>query len=232
MSARSKEASASAKAQIMAGIRRAHLRGPLDAASRAAVDERLSRHQRGLQPARTNLDHDGLVALFDTQAEEAAATVAHVGRWADVAPEVARYLTSHNLPATVKVAPDSELDRAGWQDTPTLTIERGRGEGSDAVGVTPCFSAVAETGTLMMLSGPGRPTTLNFLPDTHIAVVPRDRIVASYEEGWDRMRAAGAIPRSVNFITGPSRTGDIEQKLQMGAHGPRRLHIIVVDTPE
>ena len=231
MSARTKEASVSAKAQIIAGIRRAHLRGPLDAGSRAAIDERLSQHPRGLQPARTALDHDGLVALFESQAGDAAATVAHVGPWAAVAPEVARYLSSHNLPATVKVAPDAELDAAGWQDTPTLTVERGRGEGGDAVGVTPCFAAVAETGTLMMLSGPGRPTTLNFLPETHIAVVPRDRIVASYEDGWDRMRAAGALPRSVNFITGPSRTGDIEQKLQMGAHGPRRLHIIVVDAP-
>ncbi|WP_366653963.1 lactate utilization protein [Fodinicurvata sp. EGI_FJ10296] len=230
MSEKARESSASARAQIMAGIRRSHLRGPLDSAARAAIDARLARHPRGLQPGRTDLDQAGLMRLFEVQATEAAATVHHVAHWGDVAAEVAGYLSSLNLPATVKVAPDPDLDAAGWQDT-TLTVERGRGEETDAVGVTGCFAAIAETGTLMMLSGPGRPTTLNFLPDTHIAIVARDRIVAGYEDGWDRMRAAGAVPRSVNFITGPSRTGDIEQKLQMGAHGPRRLHIIVVDTP-
>jgi L-lactate dehydrogenase complex protein LldG len=228
---RSKEASQSARAQILGSIRRAHLRGPLDGPARAAVDARLAQHQRGLRPARVDLDQEGLIGLFETQAEEAAATIAHASTWEEVAPAIARYLTDNNLPATVKVSPDPELNGAGWEKTPTLTVTRGRGEGTDAVGVTPCFAAIAETGTLMMASGAERPTTLNFLPDTHIAVVRRDRIVGSYEDGWDKLRATGAMPRSVNFITGPSRTGDIEQKLQMGAHGPRRLHIIVVDAP-
>ena len=81
----------------------------------------------------------------------------------------------------------------------------------------------------MLVSGPRTPTTLNFLPDTHIAVVRADQVVATYEDGWDRLRADGPLPRAVNFITGPSRTGDIEQRIVLGAHGPRRLHIVVVE---
>ena len=81
----------------------------------------------------------------------------------------------------------------------------------------------------MLISGAETPTTLNFLPDTHIVVVRGEQVVAAYEDGWDRLRDRGAIPRTVNFITGPSRTGDIEQRIELGAHGPRRLHIILVD---
>ena len=98
--------------------------------------------------------------------------------------------------------------------------------------LTPCYAAIAETGTLMLISGPQTPTTLNFLPDTHIVVVRVEQVVASYEDGWDQLRASGAgerLPRVINFITGPSRTADIEQHIELGAHGPRRLHIVLVE---
>jgi L-lactate dehydrogenase complex protein LldG len=106
--------------------------------------------------------------------------------------------------------------------------------------LTPCLAAIAETGTLMLLSGADTPTTLNFLPDTHIVVVRAGQVVAGYEDAWDMVRekAGGdpaAWPRTINLITGPSRTGDIEQRIQLGAHGPRRLHVVLVDgaaTPE
>jgi L-lactate dehydrogenase complex protein LldG len=118
-------------------------------------------------------------------------------------------------------------------------MRRGRAEPGDAVSLTPCLAAIAETGTLMLVSGEGTPTTLNFLPDTHIVVVRTGQVVAGYEDGWDLLRARAdsgdgpaALPRTVNFITGPSRTGDIEQRIQLGAHGPRRLHIILIDEPQ
>jgi L-lactate dehydrogenase complex protein LldG len=91
----------------------------------------------------------------------------------------------------------------------------------------------------MLVSGKNSPSALNFLPDTHIVVLPIARMVGPMEAAWDRLRQAfaphgedvggAAMPRTINFITGPSRTGDIEQKIEMGAHGPRRLHIIVVE---
>ena len=117
-----------------------------------------------------------------------------------------------------------------------LDIRRGRAEDGDQVGVTASFAGIAETGTLMLVSGAQSPTRNNFLPDTHIVVMRGRQVVPSYEEGWTRLRDAqrgadgrAAMPRTVNFITGPSRTGDIEQRLELGAHGPRRLHIVLID---
>ena len=99
--------------------------------------------------------------------------------------------------------------------------------------------AFAETGTLMLTSDTARPSTLNFLPDSHIVILRADQITGAYEEGWKHLRAQGGqgtqgsedgfMPRTVNLVTGPSRTGDIEQTMQLGAHGPRRLHIIIVE---
>jgi len=95
--------------------------------------------------------------------------------------------------------------------------------------VTGVFSAIAETGTLMMCSGPDTPATVSLLPETHIALVPAGRIVPFMEDAWDLARAElGQLPRAVNFISGPSRTADIEQTIVMGAHGPYRVHIVVV----
>lgn len=128
------------------------------------------------------------------------------------------------------MAPDPKLDAIPWSAAPMLQIARGKPDPSDEVGLTGAFAAIAETGTLMLLSGPESPSTLNFLPETHIVVVKAGEILGSYEDGWAKLRqAAGALPRTVNFITGPSRSGDIEQTLQLGAHGPRRLHIVLVD---
>src|ERR1700675_3183206 len=116
------------------------------------------------------------------------------------------------------MAPDPELDGIPWDARRLLAIRRGRAEPGDAVSLTPCLAGIAETGTLMLVSGVDTPTTLNFLPDTHIIVLRAGQVVASYEDGWDLVRArshGAGWPRTVNLITGPSRTGDIEQRIQL-----------------
>lgn len=223
-----------ARDDILGGIRRALRRGPLPDATQATLAERIAAHRRNLVPARaTALDPAARVELFIAMAEEVQTTVARVRSAAEIPAEAARYLAAENLPAELAVAPDPDLDAIPWQDRPLLNIRRGRAEPGDAVSLTPCLAAVAETGTLLLVSGAGTPTTLNFLPDTHIVVVHAGQVVASYEDGWDLVRAQagdgpGAMPRTVNLVTGPSRTGDIEQRIQLGAHGPRRLHVVLV----
>ena len=98
------------------------------------------------------------------------------------------------------------------------------------------FAAVAETGTLMLPSAPERPTTLNLLADTAVVVLRASRVVGAYEEAWDLLRAenhdarsGGFMPRNIRWVTGPSRSADIEQTLELGAHGPRRLHVVLVE---
>ena len=220
----------STRDDILGGIRRGLGRGALPAETQAALAERIAAHRRNLIPARAAaLEPAARIALFVEMAEEVQTTVTRIAGAGDIPAEVARYLAAENLPAELVMAPDPALDAIPWGERPLLRIRRGRAEGGDAVSLTPCLAAVAETGTLMLTSGAETPTTLNFLPDTHIVVLRAGQVVASYEDGWDLVRQRPEWPRTVNLITGPSRTGDIEQRIQLGAHGPRRLHVILVD---
>jgi len=227
----------SGRDEILGGIRRALGRGPVPDGTVEVLARRVAEHRRNLIPARAaSLSRDARIALFVAMAEEVQTTVTRVTSETEIPAEVARYLAAENLPAELAVAPDASLDAIPWDSRPLLQIRRGKAEPGDAVSLTPCLAAVAETGTLMLVSGHGTPTTLNFLPDTHVVVVHAGQVVAGYEDGWDLVRARAAAgegwPRTVNLVTGPSRTGDIEQRIQLGAHGPRRLHIVLVDDAE
>lgn len=227
-----------ARDQILADIRRA-LRGgaAVSAAQAAQLETHLRNHPAGVIPRRSDgRDRQGLLTLFEEQARLVTTTVARVKSLADVPAAVASYLSSQNLPAEAAIAPDALLDAAPWSQRPLLKLRRGKPEPSDQVGISIAFAAIAETGTLMLISGADSPSTLNFLPDTHVVVLPASRVVGPMEDAWRRLRdarggalQATSIPRTVNFITGPSRTADIEQKIEMGAHGPRRQHIVVVE---
>ena len=223
-----------ARARILAGIRKSLKR---ESPAAAPLEQRLAAPPRGPLPARAqNLDHKALVDLFEKQAREVACSVVRVRSLDDVPAELQRYLKSQNLPAQIEMSPDPTLDHVPWRNAPMLEIARGRPSGAEGVGVTSAFAAVAETGTLMLASGAASPATMNFLPDTHVVVLPAARVVGPLEDAWAKLRGsvdgrlqAATMPRTVNLITGPSRTGDIEQKIEMGAHGPRRLHLIVVE---
>ena len=214
---------------VLAAVARALGREGPDPTSRAALEGRLAEHRPNLIPGRSNLPHAGRVALFIEMAREAAATVAVLPSRAAVPDAIADYLRGENLPPGLILAPDPMLETLPWPERPLLSIRSGRADGSEAVSLTHAFAGIAETGTLMLRSGPDAPTTLNFLPDTNIVLLEAQRIVGAYEEAWALLRAAGPMPRTVNFITGPSRSADIEQTLQLGAHGPRRLHILLLD---
>jgi L-lactate dehydrogenase complex protein LldG len=224
---------------ILSGIRRSLGRsGPVDDTRAAALRERMAKPQRNLVPARADLPKREMVDLFQAMAEGVFASVDRVADMTAVPQALTEYLKRENLPARVVMAPDPSLDGAQWDSEPLLEIRRGVPEEPDMVSVTSAPAAVAETGTLVMFSGADHPSTLNFLPETHVVVLPADRVAKTYEDVWDLLRQRrtdgengrdGLMPRTVNLITGPSRSGDIEQTLLLGAHGPRRLHIILVD---
>lgn len=224
------DSTSTARAQILGGIRRSLRRGELTGEARNAVDARLASPPRGPSVARAQLPQPEKVALFCQWAETLNATVARVGA-TEVPGEVTAYLARNNLPASVAMAPSPLLEGYDWSSQKMLSIRRGRGEGSDQVSVTGAFAGIAETGTVVMASGPDHPVSLNLLPDTHVVVLRESDIVGGYEDVWGRLRARygkNLMPRTVNTITGPSRTGDIEQAMELGAHGPRRMHILVV----
>jgi len=202
-----------------------------EAHRRAAVQERLAAHAPGVIPARGQLPLEDRIVLFRTMVAAAAGTTTRVRNATDVPKEIAALLRAHNLPMALRRGDDPRLATLPWERERTLTIGVGASDGNDLVGVSYAFGAIAESGTLMLTSGPDNPTTLNFLPDTHIVIVSADDVSGDYESLWDRLRdryGAGTMPRIVNLITGPSRSADIGQTLILGAHGPRRLHVIVI----
>lgn len=216
---------------ILGKIRRA-LAAPSDSRARqAAVAERLAAPPRNLVPARGQLEPAARADLFREMAERVQATVTRLASSEEIPAAVTDYLRRHNLHSEIRMGDDPRLRKLPWQDVPQLEVRDGPSDGRDMVAVSHAFAGVAETGTLVMVSGPDNPTTLNLLPDTHIVVLAADDIAGDYETVFDRLRAVygkDRMPRTANMITGPSRSADIEQTLILGAHGPRALHIVVV----
>jgi len=209
----------SAREAILARLARARGAGPAP----EDADDRIRRHPRGPIPP----SGDDPVRRFREQALGLRSDVATVTSLAEVPERVAGYLRERQLPMQAVCWP--ALMALDWRAA-GLDVQARPARGDDAAGITGAFAAITETGTLMLLSGPDTPGTVSLLPETHIAVVERARVVATMEEAWDRLRAEhGSLPRAVTFVSGPSRTADIEQTITLGAHGPYRVFIIVVD---
>lgn len=215
----------SARDAIIAAVRRALRRdGALDASIAAALDARLAAHATHLKPA---VDDD-LVDRLVRKLEAVHVSVSRVDNAADVVQAVGEHLAAHGLPQRMVVADDPALDEVDWPRH--WAVERRSARRDDRVAVTGVFAAVAEAGTLALVSSGDTPTSLNFLPDDHIAVVGRGQIVRHLEDLWARLRERlPGLPRAVNLVTGPSKTADVEQTMQYGAHGPRRLHVILLE---
>ena len=213
----------SGREAVLARIRAAlGRRGPAGAAATEAAQAHLARREVG---PRTTFGV-GAAERFVERAEGLASTCERIDSLGQAPGAVARYLAAHGLPSRGVCWPRyGDLD---WRSE-GLAVEARAAVDGDLVGITGAFCAIADTGTLMLLSGPETPAATSLLPETHIALVPLARIVAFMEDGWRLLREEGnGLPRAVNFVSGPSRTADIEQTVTLGAHGPYRVHIILV----
>ena len=209
--------------RILANVRSALGRsGPLPAARAAEMRAYIAERPSGPRP---KSDWDPL-ERFRSRALLLESSVDEVETMTSVPEAVASYLKANDLPMHAVVWP--ELADMDWK-TAGISAASRKAEGGDLVGITASFCAIAETGTLLLLSGRSTPGSTSLLPETHIAIVPTVRIVKCMEDAWALMRSErGALPRVANFISGPSRTADIEQTLVLGAHGPYRVHIVLV----
>ena len=216
-----------ARAEILAAVRAA-VEGGAEAVAR--VNQRLQARTRNLIPARAKGSAQAMLEGFIERARRVETVVTRASDAAAAVDAIGDYLRRENLGLAVAMAPDPYLASLPWGRIALMDARRGGAAiESDRVSVTSAFAAIAETGTLMLRSGPEHPSTLNFVPATHIVVLPSDRIVGALEDALDRLRADGAaLPATVNLITGPSRSADIEQTILLGAHGPQRLMIVVV----
>ena len=213
----------SARDDILAALRRQTGR---DATQLAVASEKVERMIAQPHCGPRPQEPEDVVALFIERARAMISTVDLCADLAQVPVRCAQWLRQHELPLDPVVVPSlADLD---WHGA-GLDARIGAAGGGDRVGVTGCFRAIAETGTLMLCSGPDSPAVNSLLPETHVAVVPRAHIVADMEEAWRAARSElAAWPRAINFVSGPSRTADIEQTIVLGAHGPYRVHLLIV----
>jgi L-lactate dehydrogenase complex protein LldG len=207
-----------ARETILGAVRASLGRGPLDDAKRAELDARVPSHTRPAQD-------ENPVERFVRKFESRSGTVARVASRDEIPAAVEAYRVSHDLKKQAAVG--GSLRDLKWP--------RGWKKHHDAAGidealsVTTCLVGIAETGSLIFASGPDNPITHNFAPDDHIVVLEASQIVERFEDGWTLLRKRkGGMPRATNVVSGPSRTADVEQTIQLGAHGPRRVHIILV----
>ena len=211
-----------ARERILGSVRASlHRAGPLPESVRSVLDRRLAAPTPNIKPALA----DDPITLFVRKAHAVHTRISTVPTLAEVSGVVVGHIEEHGLGDAIVVAPGLE----GVQWSNRLGVERRPARGSDQLSVTGAFAGIAETGSVMLLSGPESPTTLNFLPEDHIVVLRESRIVAHLEDAWILLRKErGSMPRTVNLICGPSKTGDVELVILEGAHGPRRFHVIVV----
>ena len=214
----------SARENILARIRRQSGKsGDTTESELAAVRSHIALHQQGPMPSFAM--HDP-VQHFIEECARLTTTLAEVAGPADVPREVVRYITSTSLqPRCV-----------GWQEFAMLDWHAAGIEynnrpatGDDLIGITGCYCAIGETGTLLLLGAPETPKATALLPETHICIVRKSRMVPTMEDAFQLMRSEiGAPPRATFFVSGPSRTADIEQTIVIGAHGPYRVHVILI----
>lgn len=196
---------------------------------RGAVLARLERAPEGIIPARARLPKAEALAQLRTMLEAQNAVTREVASREELPKLIAALLAEHNLPPRLRHGEDALIASLPWQGT---LVERVTGPAApaDEVSLSRAVAAAAETGTLFLTSGPDNPSTLNFLPETHIVILLTDDVAGSYEEAWSRLRGnygRGTLPRTVNLVSGASCTADIEQKIVRGAHGPRRLMVLI-----
>lgn len=221
-----------ARDAVLARVRRAFARSDDDLRkAEEAVAERLSGAVHTLIPERGRRDREGRIELFTEMAVAVQSLVLRLPHWNDVPAAVSRYLREENQPQKLVMAPDQRLARIDWDQQPLMRLRRGTARDEDEVGLSLAVAGIAETGTLLLASSPERPSLLAYLPETSIVLLPLDWLAATYEEALAAFRAREPMPRTLNFITGPSRTADIANKIELGAHGPKRLCIILVDEP-
>ncbi len=213
----------SARDNILARVRRGlGLSGDIAGLERPAVQEYIRQNPRGPRPTYHWSDH---VVRFQERSEKLGTSVDRVASLSEVPEAVARYLKEKALPQEGVVW--HGLHALEWERAGLMLAARGA-HADDLVGVTGAFCAIAETGTLMLLSGVDSPAAISLLPETHIAILDVQRIVSGMEEALALMKSErGTPPRAVNFVSGPSRTADIEQTIVIGAHGPYRVHVVL-----
>ncbi len=173
---------------------------------------------------------DGILVEQFIEKHEAVRGTTHVVQSYEQVPGAVQiFLAEHGLPPEILMSKSDYLERFDWPQN--WQICHRKAQKSDAVSVTGADCAIAETGTIFIVSSPKVSSTHLFLPENHIAIFDVGQVVRHLEDAF-ALLTESVIRRSrgIHMITGPSKTADVEQTIQYGAHGPRRVHAIIVDS--
>lgn len=213
-----------ARAKMLDDVRTSLGRGPsgLEEARRAWRQTR-----RGGPSRSTPAGEKSPAQCFESRLQAAEGRIARVDERAQIPGAIQAYMQAHGLPERACRADHPLLARLEWPFP--VSVFNSPGAAQTDMGISVASAGVAETGSLVMLSGADSPVSLSFLPEHHVVVLETGAIVRDMEALWERLRATADFPpRGVHLITGPSRTADVEQTLQIGAHGPRALLVILL----
>jgi L-lactate dehydrogenase complex protein LldG len=217
----------SAREDILGRVRAATgARGADETAREDAAATRIIRHPPGPVPRQGMTSGQSRLTQFLNKLDQASASVGRVSGLAELPRAVGRELRVRNLPARIRTGGDPLFSDLRWSP---IEVSQGPGRREEPATLSRAEWGIAETGTLVLCSGPANPVTLSFLGETHFVVLRRTDLVAGFEDMWTALRARRLDPRTINMVTGPSRSGDIGQVLQLGAHGPVALHVFILD---
>ncbi len=166
-----------------------------------------------------------LGAEFLVKAKAADAIVHEITSTHDLPAILQSVIAANGDGVPLHIASGSFLRELPWTRAPKLCLSDAAPD-SGAIALSAAEFAIAESGTLAFFSGPAQPSTWHFLPEIECVLVGRATIVPTLEDMFSKL-ADRSLPSTLNLVTGPSRTADIEQTIERGAHGPRDLHIFL-----
>lgn len=182
-------------------------------------------------PARALKSKTERIADFKMRLLEQKVVVEDVAAPEFVPASVINILEVARMAPRIRCGAEPFYEKMPWPAKASLERTLGAASPTTAAALSHAIAGFAETGTLVLASGEENPVTLTFLPDLHIVTVEESMIVGGLEDAFDMVRARygrGRMPRTLNLVSGASRTGDIGGQLVMGAHGPRKLAVLVV----
>ena len=199
-------------------------------AMRAEVNARLSDPPVHPLPARARCAGEERVSLFIRMATEAKAKTERIASAGLLPERLSPLLRERGLDQSLLAAADPLLAALPWEAA-GITLRKGRAGGMDRVSLAIASAGVAETGSLLLAATPESPMSIHLLVDLHVVLLPLSRLFGTMEEAFTHLREETPnLPSAAMFVTGPSRTADIEQQMQLGAHGPRELRIYVSES--
>jgi L-lactate dehydrogenase complex protein LldG len=203
-------------------------RGSILAKLRTASGRHVERNFVPQSDAFTEQPEADSLARYIELANAEGTSISQIAAWDAVPAAVSAYIEEQTLAPSVVIDSKAPVSIESWVQAGLNTTVPPLNRDGD-IFLSDCFGAIAENGATVISSNDGQSVANNFLGETHIILLRRSRIFQGLTDLWQALRAASHMPRELCLVTGPSRTADLGVPARLGAHGPARVHVIIVD---